>query len=264
MSKTNMRALLALVENKASRVNEMIESYTRFFKGEQGQFRGTKRTYSPKDGYADKPEEKKDVPVVATVDEKFDWFIDLAKSYVSEALSIEATNSIGAMKVDLVVDGISFGLMSANELMRLRNFINQLDKVFKVVPTRDTKEIWSETTNPEYAERNIWETRVINSVEKTTIKTSRILEDPNVEKLRDTSKYQPVVSEISRIEEIGDITFQSFSGEWSHLQKANLLKRKSAFIDAITLALSQINGADSTDTELDSEKFLKYLVYGKY
>ena len=56
MKKLKMNALLALVEQGSSRFNEMIKDYTSFFKGEQGQFRGQKKTYDARQDFSDKPE----------------------------------------------------------------------------------------------------------------------------------------------------------------------------------------------------------------
>lgn len=83
------------------------------------------------------------------------------------------------------------------------------------------------------------------------------------EKLRDTSKYNPVVSDINTIQEIGDKTLQYFSGEWSHRQRAELMRRKSAFLDAIAVALKEVNDIDAQDTDLKTNQFMQYLIYGK-
>lgn len=263
MKKLKMNALLALVEQGSSRFNEMIKDYTSFFKGEQGQFRGQKKTYDARPDFSDKPEERGETIIVTTVNEKYDWLIEQATSYISQAMGIEATNSFGAKKVSLIVDGKDFGELSANELMRLRNLINQLDGTFKITPVRDDKRIWNPTTNSEYSGRDVWETPLQESVERTTIKTQQILPDPNVEKLRDTSKYNPVVSDINTIQEIGDKTLQYFSGEWSHRQRAELMRRKSAFLDAIAVALKEVNDIDAQDTDLKTNEFMQYLIYGK-
>lgn len=261
---SKMNTVLAVADQKATRYNKMLSDYFSFFKSNQGAFKGIKNTFTPREGFADQPERRSNTKVVTTVDEKFDWFIGEAKSYMDDAFSIDATNSIGAKKVDLIINGVSYGKLSAIELMRLKNFITNttLDNLCNIIPVRSETENWTKSGSDEYSSREIYETEVLKGTTKTTIKSARILPDPNIDKLKDSSRYTPQVIQDEKQEETGDYTNQKFSGEWSHVKRAELLKRKSDILDAIVKALKEVNDIESVESELDSEKLLKYLFRG--
>ena len=183
---------------------------------------------------------------------------------MDDAFSIDATNSIGTKKVDLIINGVSYGKLSAIELMRLKNFITNttLDNLCNIIPVRSETENWTKSGSDEYSSREIYETEVLKGTTKTTIKSARILPDPNIDKLKDSSRYTPQVIQDEKQEETGDYTNQKFSGEWSHVKRAELLKRKSDILDAIVKALKEVNDIESVESELDSEKLLKYLFRG--
>lgn len=260
-----MNTLLASVDHKSSMASKLITDYILFFKGNQGSFKGSKKTFSPRDGFADQPDKRENKQVVTTVNEKLDWFNSNIIPYLNELFSVESTNSIGAAKVELKVGNISFGHLTALELMRLKNFLtNQpLCKMYENIPVREDKEVWSKTNDPEYQGREIYETKMVEGVTRTTTKRQEILLDPNLDKLKDPSRYTPQVTTIDKIEETGDYTAQIFSGEWSHRERAELLKRKSDLLGAVIKALKEVNDIESSPSDLDAELLIRYLHTGK-
>ena len=63
--------------------------------------------------------------VVTTVGEKLNWFEENAIPYLTNLFSVESTNSKGAKKVELKVGNVSFGFMTALDLMRLKTLLTK-------------------------------------------------------------------------------------------------------------------------------------------
>lgn len=264
-NKLKMNTLLAKVDHAASSTNAMVRDYAVFFKTKQGAFRGEKNTYTPRDGFLDKPEKRGLTRVTTTVQEKLDWFEPRYKAYLNDLFSIEATNSKGAYRVELVVDGISFGFLSAAELMRLRNIITskELDSMYQNIPVRSDAKVYETCTDEEYAGRDIVQTPISRSVERTTEKEEVILKDPNIDPQHLPANYRSTVTQKSRTIEIGDSTHQEFTGEWTQRKRAELLKRKSDILAAITVALKEVNEVEAEDSNLNADALIDFLHYGK-
>lgn len=88
-----INTLLAKVEHGTSTFNRMIGDYAMFFKNKQGMFEGIKKTFKPRDGYA---EDARYMGTTTTVEEKLTWFEQNAIPYLKDLFSVEATNSAGA------------------------------------------------------------------------------------------------------------------------------------------------------------------------
>lgn len=112
----SMNTMLAKVEHAGSSFNKMIAEYTLFFKNKQSMFRGFKKTFKPREGFNEDSRYMGTVLVTTTVNEKLDWFE--AIPYLKDVFSVEATNSRGT---ELVVDGISFGKLTALDASILTN-----------------------------------------------------------------------------------------------------------------------------------------------
>ena len=265
MSKLKMNTLLAKVEHEQSSANAMVRDYAAFFKTKQGAFKGEKNTYSAREGFTDKPEKRGLTRVTTTVAEKFEWFEERYIPFLQDLFSIEATNSKGANRVELVVNGHSFGFLSAAELMRLRNIITskELDSMYQNIPVRSDAKVYEPCTDEEYEGREIMQTPLSASVERTTEMEEVILKDPNIDPQHLPANYRAAVSQKRRTVEIGDSTHQEFTGEWTQRKKAELLKRKSEILSAITVALKQVNEVDAEDPNLDANALIQYLHYGK-
>lgn len=266
MSKTLMNTLLATLDHLKSQHKKRVADYTAFFKSKQGAFKGIKKTHSPKDGFLPDPAYLANVGVVTTVDEKLEWFNQAFKELLKAQLSVDATNSVGAKTIELIVDGVSFGSLTATELMRLRSGIlaeKSLDGVYTNIPVREDSVNWIPTTNPEYQGRQIYETERLSGSTRTTEKEEVILKDPNIDPAHLPSNYRAQTTVKTKQVITGDYTVQNFSGEWTHRQRAELLRRKSALLGAVEAALKDINASEAIPTNLDVEKFVNYLTYGK-
>jgi hypothetical protein len=63
--------------------------------------------------------------------------------------------------------------------------------------------------------------------------------------------------------EIGDSTHQEFTGEWTQHKRAELLKRKSELLSAITIALKEVNEVEAQQPNLDAQALVNFLHYGR-
>jgi hypothetical protein len=265
MSKIKMNVLLAKTDQLAGSYKKGIEEYNKFFKDKQGSFKGERKTYTPAEGKIDVPSERKNDTVVTTVDEKLSYLVDSSSEFINALFAQEATNASGLVKAELVVDGISFGTFSSLELLRLKGLIEAGDLVnmYSNIPVRSDAEIWKETTDEQYQGRKIYESPLQSGTKKTTTKEQYILQDPNISKLGNTASYTPMVSTRDTIEDLGDYTYQKFSGEYSHRERAEILKRRTKLLTAVITAIKEANDVEAISSEMTSDKLFSYLHTGK-
>lgn len=259
-----LNVLLARVEQTASSYAKMLKDYFAFFKGEQGQFVGTHKTHIPREGYFEDPSKIANIQVVTTVGEKLEWLEEQAGPHMKALLDIDNTNASSGKRVELKVGDVSFGNLSAAELMRLKAILSNpdLERMYAVIPVRSDRELWKPTTAEQYVGREIYETEMVRGVTKTTEKTAYILDDPNIGRLKDQSSYKPVTAMRDRMVETGDYTSQNFSGEWTQRQKAELLKRRSALLTAVVEALKVVNDTQVIESSFNVDTFFRYM-HGK-
>lgn len=259
-----LNVLIAKAEAGKDVLKSSISNFIAFFKSKQEAFRGIKKTYSPKEGFHDDPSMRSNLKVATTVEEKLNYFEGTNAEHINNLLSQEATNASDTIKTELIVDGISFGILSSLELLRLKDIVDgHLVDFYKDIPVRSDTENWEPSNDPEYAKREVWEAPVLKTTTKTTTITSRILEDPNIANLKDGAKYTPQVVEVKKQEETGDATMQKFSGEISHVERAAMQRRKSNLSIAILAALKEANDAEVVESQMTAEKLFNYLHRGK-
>jgi len=259
-----MNTLLAKVDHASASAAAMVKDYAAFFKTKQGAFRGEKNTYSAVNGYDERPERNTQTRVQTTVQEKLDWFEERYIPYLKELFSIESTNSGDAYRVELVVDGVSFGKLSAIELMRLRNILTsrELNTMYENIPVRSDAKIYEDCTDAQYEGREIFQTPVLHSDERTTEKEEVILKDPNLDPQHLPANYRAQVTVKNRTVKVAETTHQEFTGEWTQRKRAELLRRKSAILNAITVALKEVNEVEAKEANLDVDALVKFIHYG--
>lgn len=260
-----MNTLLAKVEHGASRFSRMIADYSSFFKRNQGAFLGIKKTFVPKDGYSEDSRYMGTVKVITTVDEKLDWFEKQAIPYLKDLFTVESTNSKGANKVELVVDGVSFGFLTALDLMRLKSLLSkkEWDEMYTNIPVRSDADVWEPCTDPEYAGREILQTHMAKGVTRTTETEEVILKDPNLDPAHLPANYNARTTLKKKTVDTGDYTLQNFTGAWSQRERAELLRRRSQILAAVIEALKEVNDVPAEKENLDIEGLINFLHHGK-
>ncbi len=254
------------VESLASNFKANLQDYVQFFTKHQGNFKGIRKTYIPRPDTIDLPTERVSIAVVTTVQEKLDWFVETNERYITDLFSVEATNAGNIATASLEVDGIYFGEFTSLELLRLVSLLESVDmkNMYANIPVRSDAEDWQFSHDDLYENRyGIWELPKISGIKRSISKESYILEDPNVDKLKDTSKYTPIQSSRDTVLDLGDWTVQSFTGEFSHTQRANILRRYSKLLIAAKDALKTANEAITIESNMTAKKLFGYLHEGK-
>lgn len=256
-----LNTLLAKTDHLSSIFRAMISEYTHFF-GKTNNFTGEKKTYEPVPGTADDPSSRGNRLIITTVDEKLLWFEENAEEYINALFAQEATNASGRAKAPLIVEGEEWGVFTSLELLRLKSLLeaNQLEQMYQAIPVRSDAEEWKPTTQEMYKDKYLVFEGPLNAGEKKSIlKESYILEDPNLDRLKSTESYRPVVVSKDTVIKLGDYTWQKFSGEWSARDKATLLQRRSRLLNAIIEALKVANDVEVVKSDITAEKIFNYL-----
>lgn len=260
-----MNAMLGVVEQSASQCTKNLKELVTCFKKNSGDFLGVKKTYTAREGYTDDPSKRGYKRVVSTVDEKIDALQKELMSHLSDLFTIERTNSIGAARVSLVVEGRNFGELTAIELMRLKSFLmrEEFEQIYNAIPVRSDAEDWTRTKDSDYDGREIWETPLIKGVAKTSENEEVILKDPNLNPENLPANYVAKTTIKRKTVEVGDYTAQTFSGEWNQRQRSELLRRRATLLKAVIEALKVVNDVETVESEIQVESILNYIHYGK-
>lgn len=255
-----LNVLLAKTDALATSFRSMLEDYIKFFKQNQGAFKGEKKTYTAKAGMIDIPGERSNKLVVTTVNEKLDWLMQGSADYLDALFSQEKTNASGTAKAELKVGEYNFGTLTSLELLKLKSLLESggFISLHESIPVRNDDEQWEETTSEMYKGRAIFESELQKGVRKTTTKENYILTDPNLESLKG-GNYTPQVAVKDTIVDLGEYTHQRFSGEWSHRQRAEVLRKRSQLHTAVIEALKVANEVESVPSELNSKVLFDYL-----
>lgn len=260
-----MNTLLAKVEHGSSRFSKMIGDYLAFFKGKQGAFAGIKKTHVPREGYTEEKSCIANTKVITTVGEKLEWFEQQSIPFLKELFAVEATNSKGANTVELVVDGISLGHLTALDLMRLKTLLTKKEwvEMYENIPVRSDAEVWEPCTDSEYEGREIFQTPMLKGVTRTTESEEVILKDPNINPDKLPANYNARTTIKKKVVETGDYTLQNFTGGWTQRQKAELLRRRSQLLAAVVEALKEVNDTVSEKPNLNVETLVNFIHHGK-
>lgn len=262
--RTKINVLLARAEHTAAQFTELLKNYLQTFEKKQGIFKGKRQEYQQEPDTDDQPSLRGFHAVQSTVGEYLQWFEDTCKEYIDNRFAVEATNATGP-KAELIVEGISWGQLTTLELLRLNDFLNngELHKMYAALPVRPDTVTWTLSKNKDMADRNIYETENREQHNRTTIKSSRILPDPNLPQLKDTKGYIPQLVPDDKTILLGIVRVQDFSGEISHEERAKILRRLTGLKAAVKEALAVANESATVQSGLTAEKIFGYLHNGK-
>jgi len=261
MSKLKLNVLLGKTDALASPFKAMLKDYGKFFSTKQGAFQGIKKTYEANEGTIDEPKQRGVLLVQTTVAEKLDWLMENAKEYIDSLFSQEKTNSTGVAKAKLKVKGKNWGEYSSLELLRLKGILESGDfyTMLQNIPVYSDSRIWEKNTTDTYKDRKIMQSTLIEGRNKSTQKEDYILEDPNLSKLKSGESYQPMTATRTTVVDLGQYTFQEFTGEVSQRERANILSRRNALLTSVVEALKTCNECEVIESELTSDKIFGYI-----
>ena len=256
-----LKLVLALTQDAASRYAALVRDYSKFFTGQQSAFLGHKHTYQPKDDSVDDPSKRSYAKIITTVPEKLDYFIDSVQDYVQNVLTKERTNGMGTARAELIVDEQSWGEFTSNELLCLKSILEkpELTQMIQAIPVRTDTDIWTKSKADEYLNREVFEKNQVTQINKTTVKEQYILEDPNLDRLKTSDAYKAIVASKDTVMELGTQTRQEFSGQWTHVQRANALDKLTHLKNAVVIALEKANDVEVIESTLTAEKLFGYI-----
>lgn len=248
--------ILAKTELLTISFKNMKKDYIQFFKSKQGAFKGLKKTYVASEGALDEPSRREFRPVVTTVAEKLKYFEENTEEYINNLFSLEKTNSSGIANAELVVDGVSWGVFTSLELMRLKSLIEDQDfkNMYANLPVRDETKIWTKSDELD----NVWIDEIQKYQNTTTEKEQYILNDPNLGKI-DGAKYSPQVAVKETKKVLGEGTTQNFSGEISHVERARIHAKISKLQVIVSDALKRANDCESLPSDMTARKLFDFL-----
>lgn len=257
--------LLARTEHTKAQYNELLKGYIDAFKKGQSLFQGGRMTYRANEGYLDEPSKKGNKLVQNTVPEYLDYFVKTCGDHITNLFNIEATNASGKAKAPLIVDGKNWGEYSTLELLRLKSFLDeqQLVAMYNSLPVRSDTQTWKEATDEEYKGKPVYQTEIFEAQNRTTLKESYILKDPNVDPSKNEGRHQPQVVTKDTPVVMGQQTTQYFSGEISHREKAEILSRLTILKTAVKEALVKANEAIVIASDLSAQKIFNFLHKGR-
>jgi hypothetical protein len=252
MKSSKLNTLLALREKNETTFKNALNDLIKKFDKKQGLFNGVRKTYDPIEGYADDANKRQFKKVASTVKEQLDWFKQYNLEYLKQLFTIEKTNGSGIAQSELVVDGVSWGIFTSTELLRLKGFLenNNLKTMYDQIPTRDETTHWVPTLDDIYQGRQVYETLMEKGFAKTTLKESYILPDPHPD-----MKRPPMVADKSTQVNVGAYTEQEFSGAASMRERAEILARMDILHKAVVEALEKANDVDVIESILGDKLF---------
>lgn len=265
MSELKLNTLLAKTDHLGSVYAKATEENFKFFKNNQGAFKGERRTYEAKPGVIEKQNGNSVMRIVTTVDEKLLWYTHITKEYIDSVFSMERTNASGFAKARLVVGEIDFGEYTSLELMRLKSILENgmFKEMYENIPVRSENEFWDTNEHDDYKNRTtVFQSKLHRGVDKTTVKESYILPNPDIGK-NPNYNPAPMLGQKDTVMELGEYTHQRFSGEWSHRQKAELLQRRTLLLSAVIAALKVANEVPAVESQLKAEMIFCYLHTGQ-
>lgn len=253
-----LNVLLAKTDQLGAVMKKNLTDSIATFRGKQGHFKGEKTVYKERSAEFANPSNNIDKPVNSTVNEWFDYAFKIAGDYLKAKLDQEATNCSGTAKAKLVIDGKEYGELTTGELMALKGFFEQqaLRDMFEAAPTVSLTENWKPSENIEYKRRGILESPAQNWVDRKTETTPKVEWDPQ-------GKQPGVTIQIKNTIELADVTRQLFTGEISHIDRAEIMARLSKIVIAIKTALEEANHAEVVHSQAVPEALFNFLVKGE-
>ncbi len=252
-----LNVLLAQTDQLGAVMKKNLTDSIATFNGKQGHFKGEKKVFTwKKDEFATEGSNI-DKPVNSTVREWFDYTFKEAGKFMKAKLDQEATNCSGTAKAKLVIGDKDFGELTTGELMALKGFFEQtaLRQMFDSAPTLSLTENWAQSTNLEYQNRDVKQSPEYKWVDKVVENTPKVEWDP-------LGKQPGVTIQIKNTIEKADVARQLFSGEITHIEKAQILERLTTIIVAIKSALEEANTVEIQETSTNVEDIFKFLLTG--
>ena len=237
-----LHELLAVEQDRKHKANQMLGETKNVFTKKSPYFDGmVKRYIALEENSEEIPDERKQM--VTTVKDKLNEAIEVIIKGMDAHISKEETNASNVAKADLIVDGVNLGTFSAMALLGLEGHLNKLHTLYKDIPILDPTKRWIfdeqqgvYRTEPEVKFRAVKRPKVIvkyEATEKHPAQTELLYLDFQV------GKYETIYT----------------SGRITTTQKAQLMKRINALLEAVKTARSKANNVDVNNIKVGQKLF---------
>ena len=244
---TKLHEIIAVESDLKSKALSEVQTSKDIFGAESGMI-GEIRVYQP---LADDGETFPDevTTLVTTVGEVLDLVKNSFGSWVDVALTKEVQNSNTSANV--VVDGVDlFVDLPAPALLNLEANLNELKKVYSLIPTLDPTEVWEYS---EGQEQFISEPRI-------TFRTKKV---PKNHVLAEATKEHPAQVEVFTEDvRVGTWTKTVQCGMVSQSEKRRMLARIDKLYRAVKQARQRANGLEIEQSKF-AETLFDYINEGK-
>jgi hypothetical protein len=187
------------------------------------------------------PDETKEM--VTTLKEKLQQTLEIFGIGIDAHLSKEETNASNTAKSELIVDGISFGVLSATSLLALETHLGKLRELYSAIPTLDLTKKWLYD-----AQRAVYRTE--EEVKFRSIKRPKVIVK------YEATKEHPAQTELLYLDyQVGKYETTYYSGKITANQKALLLRRVDMLVEAIKTARAKANNVDVQNTSIAKRLF---------
>lgn len=187
------------------------------------------------------PDETKEM--VTTLKEKLQQTLETFGIGIDAHLSKEETNASNTAKAELIVDGVSFGVLSATSLLALETHLGKLRELYLAIPTLDLTKKWIYD-----AQRAVYRTE--DEVKFRSIKRPKVIVK------YEATKEHPAQTELLYLDyQVGKYETTYYSGKISANQKALLLRRLDMLVEAIKTARAKANNVDVQNTSIAKRLF---------
>jgi hypothetical protein len=249
MAKT-VSVLIAQREAHRSNMNRAIRLMRNLFSKESN-FEGSRVSTNPKsDLYVKRASHNKVEPIPYNVISLLKNLKDQVKAYWQSELDTEASNH-GVGKVQVTFEGKDLGLYSQNELMKMVYCLKhvQLRESLATIPVRDQNVVWKPSEDEQFQGEGVMQApqSVVDS--NTTLKSMRILPNPNAEKYKPGVKVTEVTEAVEQTVLLAEQLTQTFTSAVTEDQKRKIEERITALIHTFEQAHQQMNGSEATASE---------------
>ena len=246
-SKNKLHAVLAVEATNKAQSEKLLNEQSSNFTKNDSRFDGLTRVLIPLEGEGERMTTDNKI-INYTVIENVAYVAEVVCKYLNTTLSKEETNSSGAAKAELIIDGQSYGQVGATSLLALENYLAKVRRFYETIPTLDPTKDWQDDPDKERGHKKT-ERELKYKTEK---RTKHIVVHPPTEHFAAEIRESTVDVQVGKYETIYTST------KISTRDKAELLTRIDKVIEAIKVARAKANEAEAIQTDL-ATKLLEFI-----
>jgi len=243
-NKNKLHAVLAVEATNKAQAEKILNEQISNFSKNDSRFDGLTRVLIPLEGEGERMTTDNKI-INYTVIENVAYVADIVCKYLNTTLTKEETNSSGAARAELMIQGESYGEVSATSLLALENYIAKVRRFYEAIPTLDPTKDWKED---EAKSRGFKRTDAEHKY-KTEKRTKHIVVHPP------TEHFPAEIRESTTDVQVGKYETVYTSTKISTRDKAELLKRIDVVLESVKTTRAKANEAEAKQSELATKLF---------